>query len=201
MKKIFVLILMLLVLPINVYANEKVEVKFKACVDGDTARVIMNNEEIKIRFLAVDTPETSHPQKGEEPYGKEAKEFTCEKLKNANKIELEFDSNSDKKDKYDRYLVWVFTDGYLLQSELIKNGLAEVAYLYGDYKYTNMLKDNEEVAKVNKVGIHSDIDTSYYTNNKGKQEVNKEKNKEDEIYEKIIDTICEFFLSILEEIF
>lgn len=203
MKKTLILIFILLILPINVSADEKIEVKFSKCVDGDTARFIMNDEEVKVRFLAVDTPETSHPTKGEEPYGKEAKDFTCDKLKNAGKIELEFDKNSDVKDKYDRYLAWVFTDDYLLQSELVKNGLAEVAYLYGDYKYTSILKDNEEVAKVNKVGMYSDVDNSYYTNNKNESQKTKKKTKKDdvELYKKIIDTIIDFFSSLLGELF
>ena len=33
-------------MPINVFASEKQEVKFSSCVDGDTARFIMNKEEI-----------------------------------------------------------------------------------------------------------------------------------------------------------
>lgn len=203
MKKLFLLIFIVLVFPIGVNSEEKIEVKFYKCVDGDTARFIMNDKEIKVRFLAIDTPETSHPTKGEEPYGKEAKDFTCNKLKTANKIELEFDKNSDAKDKYDRYLAWVFTDDYLLQSELVKNGLAEVAYLYGDYKYTNILKDNEEVAKVQKIGIYSEIDNSYYTSNKDKKINSKKtvKKDKDELYKKIIDAISDLVSSLLEELF
>lgn len=203
MKKIFISVILLFLFPLNVFANEKIEVKFSSCVDGDTAKFIMNEKQIKVRFLAIDTPETSHPTKKEEPYGREAKEFTCEKIKNAKKIELEFDKNSDKKDKYDRYLAWVFVDDYLLQSELIKNGLAEVAYLYGDYKYTPILQDYEEKAKLNKIGKYSDIDNSYYTNNKNKEN-NDNKKSNSNVEEKIIDIIMksikEFILSILEEI-
>ena len=36
--------------PINVDANEKKEVKFSSCIDGDTARFIMDKKEIKVRF-------------------------------------------------------------------------------------------------------------------------------------------------------
>lgn len=39
--------------------KEKKEVKFSSCIDGDTARFIMDKEEIKVRFLAIDTPETN----------------------------------------------------------------------------------------------------------------------------------------------
>ena len=145
-------------------AQEKINVHFDSCVDGDTAKVILN-EVIKVRFLAVDTPETKHPTKGEEPYGQKASNFTCEKLKSANKIEIEYDDNSDKTDKYDRHLVWVWVDDYLLQDELVKEGLAEVTYLYGNYKYTGILKDHEEISRANKLGIWSDYtkpDKNYF---------------------------------------
>ena len=196
MKK-YIIIFIILLFPLNVFALEKQQVTLKKCVDGDTAKFIMNNKEIKVRFLAVDTPETSHPKKGEEPYGNEAKEFTCNKLTNAKKIELEFDENSDKKDKYDRYLAWVFYDDYLLQSELVKEGLAEVAYLYGDYKYTSILKDNEEFAKVNKKGIYSDVDNSYYTKNKK----NNEENLLDKYLNKLKADINKLIEEFLKEIF
>ena len=102
-KVLCFLFLIMFLFPINVDANEKKEVKFSSCIDGDTARFIMDKKEIKVRFLAIDTPETNHPKKGEEPYGREAKEYTCDKITNAQKIELEFDDGSDEKDKYNRY--------------------------------------------------------------------------------------------------
>lgn len=152
MKKILVFIFTFLI-SINVCsAEERLEVIFNGCIDGDTANILLDDEEIKIRFLAIDTPETKHPTKGEEPFGKAASEYTCSRLQNAKKIEIEYDSNSDKIDKYDRHLVWVWVDDYLLQDEIIKEGLAEVAYLYGDYKYTGTLEDHQSIAKVNKVG-------------------------------------------------
>jgi len=159
MKKIIFLI-SLFCLNLNIVnAKDKITVEFSKCVDGDTAKVILNKEEITVRFLAIDTPESVHPTIGEEPFGKDASNFTCEKLKNAKKIELEYDSNSDKTDKYDRHLAWVFVDNYLLQDLLIKEGLAEVAYLYDDYKYTSTLQDHQSVAKAKKIGIWSENTT------------------------------------------
>ena len=38
---------------------------------------------------------------------------------------------------------------------MIKNGYAEVKYLYGNYKYTDTLKKSEKVAKKNKLKIWS----------------------------------------------
>lgn len=157
MKKIYVLILFFVCMG-SIRAKE-IDVKFSDCVDGDTAKFIYKDEEITARFLAIDTPETVHPTKEEEKYGKEASEYTCKKIKEANKITLEFDEESDEKDKYGRYLVWIFVDNNLLQEKLVSKGLANVAYLYGDYKYTERLEKAEQLAEENNLGIWN-IDSS-----------------------------------------
>ena len=159
MKKIF-LILILLFIGIVPISAKTIEVKFNDCVDGDTAKFIYKKDEITARFLAIDTPETVHPNKKEEPYGKEASEYTCNKIKNAEVIELEYDEDSDKLDKYNRHLVWVFVDGELLQKKLVSKGYASVAYLYGDYKYTSELEEAEQEAEDNKLGIWSIEETN-----------------------------------------
>ena len=128
-------------------------VKFSDCVDGDTIKVLINKKEYTVRMLAVDTPESVHPTKGVEYYGKEASQYTCNLVKNAKKLELEYDDASDKEDKYGRLLAWVFVDGKLLQEELIKNGYAKVAYLYDDYKYTKKLESVQEKTSANNIGV------------------------------------------------
>lgn len=143
--------------------TEKVVVEFNEGVDGDTAKFDMNGEIIKVRFLAVDTPESVHPTKEVQAYGVEASNFTKDKLKNAKTIELEFDNNSDKTDKYGRYLAWIWVDGELLQDLLIKEGLAKVAYLYADYKYTSILQESEKIAKEAKIGIWKDEISNEYS--------------------------------------
>ena len=164
MKRIFLLIIMFLSFCIRVNALEKDDVKFSKCVDGDTIKVLLDGKERTIRLLAVDTPESVHPTKGVEFFGKEASEFTCNSIKNAKKIELEYDENSDKEDKYDRLLAWVFVDSELLQDKLIQGGYAETAYLYGDYKYTNLLKDHQAIVELKKIGIWNDLEREEYNN-------------------------------------
>lgn len=134
------------------YAFDKYTVTLNKCVDGDTAYFNINDKVIKTRFLLVDTPESTNQI---EPYGKEASKFTCDSLTNAKKIEIEYDPNSNKTDKYNRDLVWVWIDDILLQETLIKKGLAEVKYLYGDYDYTAHLQEVEAEAKKNKLKIWS----------------------------------------------
>jgi len=133
------------------YAKEKVA--FVKCVDGDTFRVMIDEEEKLVRMLAIDTPELEKKGTKAEYYANEASDYTCNIIKNAKKIELEYDSNSDEVDKYGRVLAWVYVDRKLLQEELVANGYAKVAYLYADYKYTDILKEKQELASAKEIGI------------------------------------------------
>ena len=142
-----------LVLPIIVFANTKEKVKFIKCVDGDTAKFERNNKVFTLRFLAVNTPETKSPKKGVEFYGKEASNYTCNRLEKAKNIEIEYDNKSDRNDRYGRNLGWVFLDDKLLQKDLVENGYAKVEYLYGKYKYVEELKEIEKKAKEAKKGL------------------------------------------------
>ena len=157
MKKILFILILFFTFTINTYAK-KLEVTLDKCVDGDTAWFNLDNERIKTRFLAINTPESTNKI---EAYGKEASNYTCNMLTNAKKIEIEYDNNSDKFDKYDRHLVWVFVDDTLLQEKLLEEGLAEIKYIYGDYKYLDELKKVESTAKKNKVGMWSDSKDDY----------------------------------------
>lgn len=134
--------------------NEKEKVTFSKCSDGDTAWFIINGVSKKVRFLAVDTPEIGEKA---EPFGKEASDYTCNAIKNAKEIYLEYDGASDKEDKYGRVLAFVYVDGKLLEKDLIESGLAKVAYIYGDYEHVDELRKEEELAKGKKIGIWSDI--------------------------------------------
>jgi len=162
MKKIIFLICVFLSFNISVNAVNKDKVQFRKCVDGDTIKILLDGEEKTVRLLAVDTPESVHPTKGVEYYGKEASDFTCDIVSKAKKIELEYDENSDKEDKYKRLLAWVFVDDELLQDKLIQGGYAEVAYLYNDYKYANLLKDHQAVVETKKIGIWNDLEREKY---------------------------------------
>ena len=149
-----------LIFPLIVFANTKEKVKFSKCVDGDTAKFEKNNKVFTLRFLAVNTPETKSPKKGVEFYGKEASKYTCDRLEKAKTIEIEYDKNSDKSDRYGRKLGWVFLDDKLLQKDLVENGYAKVEYVYGKYKYLDELKELEKKAKKEKIGLWQKETTS-----------------------------------------
>ena len=94
-----------------------------------------------------------------------------------------------------------FTIGYSckyneLYKELVSKGYAEVAYLYGDYLYTNELKEEQEKSKKLKIGIWS-IDEQTKTSDKTEKKT-KNKTKKDNEYDKLIDEIYNILKKICE---
>ena len=164
MKKIIIVFGIILIIFIIIFLgifNQKVEVKFDKCVDGDTFWLVINNKREKVRILGVDTPESTNYI---EEYGIDASIYTCNLLKNANNIYLEYDINSDRYDKYDRLLAWVFVDNNNLSELLLSKGYANVDYIYGKYKYLDDLCNVQEQAYLNKVGIWNNSKYNYYNN-------------------------------------
>ena len=69
-------------------------------VDGDTVEVTPAVDGLtEVRLIGVDTPETSHPTYGEQPYGQQAKAFTVSRVE-GERVALEYDV--EKVDQYGR---------------------------------------------------------------------------------------------------
>lgn len=185
--------------------NEKVEVTFNKCVDGDTIKVNMDGEVKTVRFLAIDTPESVHPEKKVEAFGKEASDYTCNLVKNAKKLYLEYDKNSDKEDKYGRQLAFVYADEKMVQKELIRVGYAKVAYLYADYTYTDELKKIEKQAKENKLGIWSDENVSRQMDDEATGDISdntdNKTSSENSILDKIFELIGKLIDKLIDKLF
>ena len=195
-KLYIIVVLFVFLINTNVFAS-KLDVKFSKCVDGDTAKVILKKEEIKIRFLGINTPESVHPTKEVESFGKESSNYTCKKLTNAKSIQIEYDPKSNKTDRYERHLVWVFVDGNLLQKDLVSKGYAEVAYLYGKYLYVDDLNKAQDVAKQKKIGIWS-LSEEERNSSKTKTTKTKSNTKEDDGIYKLLDSIYEILKKIFD---
>lgn len=133
--------------------NTKYPVEFVKKVDGDTIRVKFNGKEYVVRYLNIDTPETVKQNHPVETYGPEASQLNENLLKNAKTVALEFDVNQ-KFDKYNRLLAYVWADDILVQEELLKNGLAEIKYVYEpDTRYIKRFTKAQNQAKAQKLNI------------------------------------------------
>ena len=116
-------------------------------VDGDT---IVVKKIGKVRLIGVDTPETKHPRKPVEYFGKEASAFT-RKMVEGKKVRLEYDWQ--RKDRYGRVLAYVYLkDGTFLNAEIVKQGYGH-AYTRYSFKYLERFRKYEKEARENKRGV------------------------------------------------
>jgi micrococcal nuclease len=122
-------------------------------IDGDTIEVLMGNEEMRVRLIGIDTPEVKHPSKPQECFGIEASEAMKQFLK-GKKVRLETDSSQGDKDKYNRFLRYVFLeDGTNINEAMIAEGYAKEYTYDTTYKYQKEFKEAEKKAQENNNGL------------------------------------------------
>ncbi len=98
-------------LPLEVRRNTVYKAKVERVIDGDTMIVSFVFDDgskylkERVRFLGVDTPETVHPNKPVQYYGKEASDFT---KKNLTDQVVWLQTDVSAKDRYDRMLAYVW---------------------------------------------------------------------------------------------
>jgi micrococcal nuclease len=194
-KKIITIILFVFFISMNnAYALEgKADVKLSNCVDSTSARFILNNEEIKIKFIGIDVGEFIITDEFDETNGKTVEEYVCSILKDAKNIKIEYDPKIEEKDKFGRVNAWVFLDDVLMQEHLVSIGAAKVAYLYDDYLYNDQLNEAEKNAKENKIGIWKEKEEDRII-----IEPTQKEEKEKGFFEGILDFFKNIFSSIVE---
>jgi Micrococcal nuclease (thermonuclease) homologs len=162
-KIIFILIFQLL-FSLAVNAGNLELVTVAKHVDGDTMHVRFKSGKIStIRFIGVDTPETKHPSKGVEYFGKEASAFTKKNLPLGKLIYLEKDVSET--DRYGRLLRYVWlTKPKNSKSEyeirknmfnaiLLTNGYAKQVTFPPDVQNSNLFKKFAKEARTNRKGL------------------------------------------------
>ncbi|WP_149847084.1 thermonuclease family protein [Paenibacillus sp. 37] len=121
--------------------------------DGDTLKVTVEGKEEKVRLLLIDTPESVHPEKEEQPFAKDASNFVKKQVAKGN-MELELDVS--ERDKYGRLLAYVWIDNKMLNEQLLEYGLARVAYIDPpNTKYVDQFEEIQKQARVQAKGIWS----------------------------------------------
>lgn len=123
-------------------------------VDGDTIDVIYDNQQIRIRLIGINTPETVHPSKPQECFGQEASN-RLKALLSGKSVAIELDASQDKVDDYGRILAYVYVDNRMANYAMIYDGYA-YEYTYNvPYKYQSEFKAAQRDADVNNRGLWS----------------------------------------------
>jgi micrococcal nuclease len=131
------------------------EVTLDRCTDGDTAQFTNGSVYFSVRFLGIDTPESTYRI---DPWGKAASTYTCDKLTNAETIVLE--AQEERTDSNGRYLAWVWYDGRLLNLELIEQAYSN-AKGASDAKYKDEIYDAELATQVTNRRLWGEDDPNY----------------------------------------
>jgi micrococcal nuclease len=112
-------------------------------VDGDTVQLLDGRT---VRYLGIDTPEAG------EAYFAEATARNRE-LVEGKVVELQ--AGRDDTDKYGRLLRYVYSDGVFVNAELVAQGYAK-AYIFDPHgRYSQVLVQMEQYAKMGKRGVWS----------------------------------------------
>ncbi|MFC1480104.1 thermonuclease family protein [Candidatus Omnitrophota bacterium] len=124
----------------------------KKVTDGDTIELASGR---RVRYIGIDTPETMRRVGSEwmfdpEAFAVAAKDYN-RNLVLGKKVTLEFDV--DKEDKYGRWLAYVYVDGVMANSELIREGYAMVYTFPPNVKYLDRFLEDQEEARQNKKGL------------------------------------------------
>lgn len=149
--------------PVVKSTNTFEEAKVLRVVDGDTIEIDRGRGKEKVRFVLVNTPETVHPKKGAEFYGKEASNFTKSQL-TGKTVYLQKDTSDT--DKYGRLLRYIWIErpssdnpsneeikSKCFNAILLAGGYANLSTFPPDVKYVDLFRQIERQARDGNVGL------------------------------------------------
>jgi len=105
-------------------------------VDGDTIEVRLGATREKVRYIGVDAPETKHPAKGVQCYGRQASERNA-RLVAGEQVRLVRDV--EERDRYGRLLAYVYRvrDRLFVNAELARRGYARPLPIAPDLRHAD----------------------------------------------------------------
>lgn len=119
-------------------------------VDGDTVK--LEGGEV-VRYIGIDAPETVHPSKPAQCFGREAGEKNSELVEGK---EVRLVKDVSETDKYGRLLRYVYAGDIFVNEYLVRNGYAKASSYPPDVKYQDQFRQAEEEARNSKRGLWAD---------------------------------------------
>jgi micrococcal nuclease len=121
-------------------------------VDGDTVEVSVGGDEVVVRLIGVDSPESVHPTEPVECFGPEASAFTERRLDHAEVI-LEYDV--ERIDPFGRTLAYVWKGPRLFNEDIVRQGYATLATYPPNVAHVERLVEAERKARRDGFGLWS----------------------------------------------
>lgn len=110
-------------------------------IDGDSLRGIYKNEFIKIRLAEIDAPELK------QSFGLDSKNCLINLIQESNnKVFFKF----KEKDRYDRYVGWIYSKNLDINLEMVKKGCA---WVYDSFVKRKVLFKLQDDARESKMGL------------------------------------------------
>ena len=127
-------------------------------VDGDTVKIDYQGTQMSVRLIGVDTPETVHPSKPVEVYGKEASNFT-KNLLQGESVYLRF--GAERTDAYGRLLAYLYRvpDGLFVNLEIVRQGYGHT-YTHFPFKHMELFQYYGNRARAAGKGLYGMSQTS-----------------------------------------
>jgi len=129
----------------------KYKIKVLRVIDGDTIKI--EGDKV-VRYIGIDTPETVHPSKPVQCYGKEASDKNRE-LVEGKEVTLEKDVSET--DKYGRLLRYIWVGDTFVNEYLVREGFANSSTYPPDVKYQDRFLEAQRQAREEKKGLWGDI--------------------------------------------
>ena len=123
------------------YPPEMEQVLVVRVIDGDTIEL---QDGRRVRYLGIDTPELG------EDYATEATTRNKELVEGK---EVELQRGKRDKDEYGRLLRYVYVNGVFVNAELVAQGYAKAYIFDPDERYSQVLVQLEQYAKIRERGL------------------------------------------------
>lgn len=124
-------------------------------VDGDTIVVRIRNDEVRVRLIGINTPESVDPRRPVQCFGREASAHLDEMLPPGTPLRLVRDVEA--RDRYDRLLAYVYraADGLFVNLAQIEDGYARVYTFPPNVAHVDELRAAERNARETGAGLWS----------------------------------------------
>ena len=125
--------------------------------DGDTIVVKINDEEVRVRLIGIDAPESVHPDETQNcANGEVASDYLKSLLPVGAKVYLEYDKETT--DEYGRTLAYVYMDDAktMIEMVLLEAGMADTMKILPNNKYAYQFEQVKAIAREGNIGFWFD---------------------------------------------